>query len=85
METTIALLIAKLDPSSILLLLVLAGGWKIAQQFATAFAKHGDAVAASLASMSEDTRALRTDVAEIVKTVAVHDVRIDALERQSEK
>ncbi len=82
MEEVLSAVIAKLDASSLLLVIVLFGGWKLGTQLIVAFKEHAAQVAESLKAMAEDAHALRLDMSRIAEKVAVHEVRLDSLERQ---
>jgi len=80
MEATILAIVNKLDPSSLILLLSLLGGWKLINKSMDKFAAHGDKVTESLSSIAHDTSALRVDMATIASRVDGHERRINKLE-----
>jgi hypothetical protein len=81
MENVVEVVVSKLDPSSLLLVVVLFGVWKLAREALEAFRLHADKVGGSLEKMAEDCHELRRDMSQIARTVAVHEVRLGALER----
>ena len=80
MEATILAIVNKLDPSSLILLLSLFGGWKLVNKSMDKFVEHGDKVTESLGSIATDTSALRVDMATIASRVDGHERRINNLE-----
>jgi Na+-transporting methylmalonyl-CoA/oxaloacetate decarboxylase gamma subunit len=80
MEEYLKLLVEKLDPSSILLILVLYGVWRIAERAMDKFSQHADKVSESLGQIAEDCHELRKDIAVVVARVDSHESRIEKLE-----
>lgn len=82
MEQTIAALITKLDPNSIILVLVLYGVYTVAKSAMAKFSEHGTKVTDSLGKISEDCHELRKDMSIIAEKVNNHDNRIIRLENK---
>ena len=80
MEATILAIVNKLDPSSLILLLSLLGGWKLLNKAMDKFVEHGGKVTESLSSIATDTSALRVDMSTIASRVDGHERRINNLE-----
>jgi len=80
MEATILAIVNKLDPSSLILILALYGGWRIITKAMDKFVEHGGKVTESLSSIANDTSALRVDMATIASRVDGHERRINKLE-----
>lgn len=84
MESVIAAVVNKMDVPSLLLCVVLYGGWRLAREILPTL-KHVGAISASMERMAEDTSELRRDMGRIAERVAGHEVRLDALEQRSER
>ena len=82
MESTIMAIVNKLDPSSLILMLSLFGGWKLATVAMDKFSDHADKMADSLESIAKDTTMLRVDMAVIANRVNSHETRLDTLENK---
>jgi hypothetical protein len=82
METVLLQLISKLDANSVLLLVILYGGWKLVSQFLGVFNTHGAKVAESLELIQKDISDLKTNVIVIAHKVESHDERISRLEEK---
>jgi predicted DNA repair protein MutK len=80
MEDFLKLLIDKFDPSSLLLLLVLYGCWKVAERAMDKFTVHADKVSESLEKIANDCHEMRKDLAVVVARVDTHETRINRLE-----
>jgi hypothetical protein len=85
MDATLLAIVQKLDPSSLMLVVVLLGVWKLIRDAMVSFKGHIDSVGTSLERMADDCHELRKDMSAIAKQVAVHEVRIDMLEKEKTK
>lgn len=81
-ESVLSQLISKLDPSSILLIVVLFGVWRLAKDFILSFKTNSEMLSKNIERIADDMEGLRKDVATVVSQVATHEVRIDHLERK---
>lgn len=82
MEAFFSIIAAKLDPNSLFVLIIFFGVWKIISKFIESFNVHGEKMVSSIEKISDDVHELRKDVGVIVSQVAVHEVRIQTLEKQ---
>lgn len=82
MEEYILPLLTKFDPSSLMLLLVLWGCWKVADKAMEKFVTHADKVSSSLEKISDDCHELRKDIAIVATKVQDHTVRIERVENK---
>ena len=82
MEQTILALVEKLDANSILLLIILYGGWKLTVRAIDTFGIHGEKVANSLELIQKDIGELKTNVVVIAHKVENHGERIERLENK---
>lgn len=80
MSEYVELLIHKFDPSSLMLLLVLWGVWKVAEKSMDKFTVHADKVSDSLEKIADDCHEMRKDLAVVVARVDTHESRINRLE-----
>lgn len=82
MEDYLKIIAEKLDPSSLLLILVLYGVWRIAERAMDKFSAHADKVSQSLEEIAADCHELRKDISVIVARVDSHESRIERLEER---
>lgn len=82
MQEVVIPIIEKFDPSSLLLLLVLYGVWKVADRAMDKFTTHADKVSDSLEKIAEDCHEMRKDIAVVVARVDTHESRINKLEEK---
>ena len=80
MEEYLKIIVDKFDPSSLLLLFVLYGVWKVAERAMDKFVTHADKVADSLERIAEDCHEMRKDIAVVVARVDTHESRLNKLE-----
>lgn len=83
MEQAILALINKLDPNSIILVLVLYGTWHFAKMTVAKIDVHGQQLNDSAKSIAKDMTELRVDIAKIAARVELHEERLDRLEHKS--
>ena len=84
MEAILTGLIAKLDPSNLVLLIILYGVWKVMSKFMSKFmdqfSKQQEELVSTLKEMRNDLHGLAKDVSVIVNRVDGHEKRIEKIE-----
>jgi uncharacterized protein Yka (UPF0111/DUF47 family) len=80
MEAILTGLIAKLDPSNLVLLIILYGVWKVMSKFMDQFSKQQEELVSTLKEMKNDLHGLAKDVSVIVNRVDAHEKRIEKIE-----
>lgn len=73
LSTVLDHLVAKMDASMLLLLIISYGVWVIINKIIAVLSAHGSAVVGEL-------KGIRSELSNVVSTVAVHEVRIAGLE-----
>lgn len=77
----LAALISKLDSSSIILLIMCYGVWKLAGKWLVVFNRHGEKLTESVGKIQEDINEMKVNIAVVATSVSQHEERITRLER----